>query len=92
MSPADPDATKRGSSPERPRQGPLQWDVFVTPGIPIVTRDKPAGVGETYFQAMSSTLVHGERDAVLVDAFMTVTQASALADWVATRQKNPTTI
>ncbi len=70
----------------------LQWDVFVTPGIPIVTRDKPAGVQETYFQAMASTLIHGVRDAVLVDAFMSVRQANALADWVATRGKNLTTI
>jgi hypothetical protein len=34
----------------------LHWDVFVTPGIPIVTRDRPPGVRETYFQAMASTL------------------------------------
>ena len=32
------------------------------------------------------------RDAVLVDAFMTVKQANALADWVAARGKNLTTI
>jgi hypothetical protein len=25
----------------------LSWDVFVTRGIPIVTRDRPAGVQET---------------------------------------------
>src|SRR5262249_42640419 len=61
----------------------LNWDVFVTPGIPIVTRDKPPGVRETYFQAMASTLIYGMRDAILVDAFMTVEQATALADWVA---------
>jgi hypothetical protein len=59
----------------------LQWDVFVTPGIPIVTRDKPPGIRETFFQATASTLIYGVRDAVLVDAFMTVTQANALADW-----------
>ena len=68
------------------------WDVFVTPGIPIVTPDKPPGVRETYFQAMASTLIYGVRDAVLVDAFMTVKQANALADWVAARGKNLTTI
>ncbi len=56
------------------------WDVFVTPGIPIVTPDKPPGVRETYFQAMASTLIYGVRDAVLVDAFMTVKQANTLAD------------
>ena len=70
----------------------LRWDVFVTPGIPIVTRDKPPGVRETFFQATASTLIYGVRDAVLVDAFMTVKQASALADWVVARGKNLTTI
>src|SRR5467141_407636 len=70
----------------------LNWDVFVTPGIPIVTRDLPPGVREAYFQAMASTLIYGMRDAVLVDAFMTVKQANALADWVAARGKNLTTV
>ena len=32
----------------------LNWEVFVTPGIPIVTRDRPADVCETFFQAMTS--------------------------------------
>src|ERR1700730_7475230 len=70
----------------------LGWDVFVTPGIPIVTRDLPPGVTRAYFQAMASTLIYGARDAVLVDAFMTVKQANALADWVAAKNKNLTTI
>src|SRR5262245_26890319 len=70
----------------------LNWDVFVTPGIPIVTRDKPPGVRETHFQAMASTLIYGERDAILVDAFMTAMQANALADWVAAKNRNLTTI
>jgi glyoxylase-like metal-dependent hydrolase (beta-lactamase superfamily II) len=70
----------------------LNWDVFVTPGVPIVTRDRPPATRETYFQAMASTLIYGMRDAVLVDTFMTVTQANALADWVASKGKNLTTI
>jgi len=70
----------------------LKWDVFMTPGIPIVTGDMPPGVNEVYFQAMASTLIHGMRDAVLVDAFMTVKQANELADWVAASGKNLTTI
>jgi glyoxylase-like metal-dependent hydrolase (beta-lactamase superfamily II) len=70
----------------------LSWEVFVTPGIPIVTLDRPASVRETFFQAMASTLIYGVRDAVLVDAFMTVKQANALADWVASKGKNLTTI
>jgi glyoxylase-like metal-dependent hydrolase (beta-lactamase superfamily II) len=75
-------------------QGPahLKWDVFMTRGISIVTRDMPPGVKEVYFQAMASTLIHGMRDAVLVDAFMTVKQANELADWVAKSGKNLTTI
>jgi glyoxylase-like metal-dependent hydrolase (beta-lactamase superfamily II) len=71
---------------------PLNWDVFMTPGIPIVTGDMPPGVKEVYFQAMASTLIYGMRDAVLVDAFMTIKQANALADWVAASGKNLKTI
>src|SRR5262245_672619 len=70
----------------------LKWNVFMTPGIPTVTSDMPPGVKEAYFQAMASTLIFGMRDAVLVDAFMTVKQANALADWVAASGKNLTTI
>ena len=53
---------------------PLKWDVFVTPGIPIAMAERPAGVRETYFQAMASTLIYGTRNALLVDAFMTVSR------------------
>jgi glyoxylase-like metal-dependent hydrolase (beta-lactamase superfamily II) len=70
----------------------LKWEVFVTPGIPIVTPDRPPAIQETYFQAMAATLIYGVRDAVLVDAFMTIKQATALADWVASKHKNLTTI
>ena len=69
----------------------LKWDVFMTPGIPIVS-NMPPGVNKVYFQAMASTLIYGKRDAVLVDAFMTVKQADTLADWVAASGKNLTTI
>ena len=71
---------------------PLKWEVFVTPGIPIAQAQRPEGVQETYFQAMASTLIYGKTDAILVDAFMTVKQATALADWVASKHKNLTTI
>jgi glyoxylase-like metal-dependent hydrolase (beta-lactamase superfamily II) len=71
---------------------PLNWDVLVTPAIPIVTSDLPPGVKQAMFQAMASTLIYGKRDAVLVDAFMTVKQADDLVDWVAASGKNLTTI
>ena len=70
----------------------LNWEVYVTPGIPIVTPDRPPDVRETYFQAMASTLIYGSEDAILVDAFLTVKQANALANWVASKDKNLTTI
>ena len=66
----------------------LNWDVFVTPGIPIGMADRPPGVHETFFQAMAATLIYGERDAVLVDAYMTVEQANILADWVASKERD----
>jgi glyoxylase-like metal-dependent hydrolase (beta-lactamase superfamily II) len=70
----------------------LNWEVFVTPGIPIVSRDLPPGIKQAYFQAMASTLIYGDKDAVLVDAYMTTKQANTLADWVASKGKNLTTI
>jgi glyoxylase-like metal-dependent hydrolase (beta-lactamase superfamily II) len=64
------------------RSRALGWAVHVTPGIPVVTRDHAPGVDETVFQSMAATLIFGSRDAVLVDTFMTVQQATDLADWV----------
>ena len=71
---------------------PLNWDVLVTPGIPIATSDLPPGTNEAMFQAIASTLIYGKQDAVLVDAFMTVKQADALVDWVVASGKNLTAI
>jgi glyoxylase-like metal-dependent hydrolase (beta-lactamase superfamily II) len=71
---------------------PLKWDVFVTPGIPSITTDLPPGAKQRLWSPMSSTLISGKRDAVLVDTFITVEQASALAEWVAASGKNLTTI
>jgi glyoxylase-like metal-dependent hydrolase (beta-lactamase superfamily II) len=91
MSQIGPNPAKTANAQGNPTEA-LGWDVFVTPGIPIVTRDLPPCVTQAYFQAMASTLIYGARDAVLVDAFMTVKQANALADWVAAKNKNLTTI
>ena len=41
---------------------------------------------------MAATLIYGSEDAVLVNGFMTVKQASDLADWVASKERNLTTI
>jgi len=71
---------------------PLQWDVFVSTQIPVVTSDLPPGVAERRWSPISSTLISGERDAVLVDTFITVEQNRALVEWIAASGKNLTTI
>ena len=70
----------------------LTSKVFVTPGIPIVTSDLPPGQERRLWSPISSTLISGKRDAVLVDTFVTVDQNRALVDWVEASGKNLTTI
>ena len=71
---------------------PLKWDVFVSSQIPVVTTDLPPGVTEMKWSPISSTLISGERDAVLVDTFIAMEQNRTLADWIAASGKNLTTI
>ena len=71
---------------------PLQWHVFVSTQIPVVTSDLPPGVAERRWSPISSTLISGERDAVLVDTFITVEQNRTLVEWIAASEKNLTTI
>lgn len=70
---------------------PLSWDVLVTKRNGV-TRDLPPGLEQLAWVPASSTLIYGQRDAVLVDAFLTVEQTSALVEWVAACGKNLTTI
>src|SRR5207249_11586746 len=52
------------------KNAPLQWSVFVTkrPGL---NRELPPGYESLALVPNSSTLIYGERDAVLVDTFLT---------------------
>src|SRR6266481_5984109 len=70
----------------------LKWDVFVTPSIPVVTTDFAPGEHERPWPPISSTLIYGLRDALLIDSFITLEQARAQADWIASTGKNLTTI
>src|SRR3981189_3420268 len=70
----------------------LRWDVFLAPSLPAITSDLPPGEKERPWPPISSTLIFGERDAVLVDTPITVEQARALTNWVAARGKNLTMI
>src|SRR3984893_12077261 len=70
----------------------LTWEVFLAPSIPAIAPDVPPGETERPWPPISSTLISGERDAVLVDTPITVAQARALADWVVASGKNLTAI
>ena len=69
----------------------LKWDVLVTKRQGL-TRDLPPGKEQWMWVPTSATLISGERDAVLVDALLTVEQTQALVEWVAASGKNLTTI
>ena len=70
----------------------LKWKIYVTPAGATVNDDLPPGETARMWSPTSSILVHGERDAILVDTPVTTAQATALADWVEESGKNLTTI
>src|ERR1700689_3512946 len=69
----------------------LKREVLVT-NRQGLTRNLPPGKEKWMWVPTSATLIYGEREAVLVDAFLTVEQASAVVDWVAAHGKNLTAI
>ncbi|MDT5238465.1 MAG: hypothetical protein QOD97_663 [Mycobacterium sp.] len=70
--------TPQASSPKR-----LGVNVFTAPGKAVVG-ERPRPFGDPLgWDPITSTLIYGEYDAVLVDTLATVAEAEALADWVA---------
>jgi len=69
----------------------LHWKVL-TIKRPGLSRDLPPGKEELMWVANSSTLIYGERDAILVDTFLTTGQSQILLDWVVASGKNLTKI
>jgi len=70
----------------------LSVNVFTAPEKAVVgERPRPFGPPMA-FDPMTSTLIFGEIDAVLVDTLTTVAEAEALANWVALHHRNLTTI
>jgi glyoxylase-like metal-dependent hydrolase (beta-lactamase superfamily II) len=65
----------------------LTWKVLTVKRQGL-TRDLPPGTEELQWVANSSTLISGERDAVLVDTFLTTEQSQTLVDWVVASGKN----
>src|SRR5256712_3266715 len=70
----------------------LTWEVFLAPSIRAIAPDVPPGETARPWPPISSTLISGERDAVLVDTPITVDQSRALVKWLVARGKNLTTI
>ena len=69
----------------------LHWNVL-TIKRPGLVRDLPPGKEELMWVANSSTLICGERDAILVDTFLTTEQSQTLLDWIVASGKNLTAI
>ena len=86
------DSSSTSNSGRTTQNGALRWDVFQAPSIPTITSDLPPGEKERWWPPISSTLISGERDAVLVDTPITVEQAHAVTSWVVASGKNLTTI
>ena len=64
----------------------LAIEVYTTPGRPIVSATTPGGPDDLpTWSPSSATLIYGDHEAILVDAFATYDQADALADWIETK-------
>ena len=70
----------------------LTWDVHVAPSEPLSATDLAPGEEARSWSPISATLISGERDAVLVDALLTVGQADDLAEWIDAHGKKLTTV
>jgi glyoxylase-like metal-dependent hydrolase (beta-lactamase superfamily II) len=70
----------------------LRWEVHVAPSEPLHASDLAPGEEAPSWSPISSTLISGERDAVLVDALLTVGQAHNLVEWIDGHGKNLTTV
>src|SRR5215469_6487479 len=71
---------------------PLTWDVYVTQPEPTVDPDLPPGARQRLFSPVTATFICGHRDAILVDALLTLDQARRLAGWIAAHRKNLTSV
>jgi len=69
----------------------LQWKLL-TKKRAGVTQGVPAGKENLAWVTNTVTLIYGERDAILVDTFLSVQHSKELVDWVAESGKNLTTI
>jgi glyoxylase-like metal-dependent hydrolase (beta-lactamase superfamily II) len=69
----------------------LQWELLIKKRGSS-TQGVPPGKEHLTWVASTVTLIHGERDAVLVDTFLTAQHCQELVDWVVASGKNLVTI
>jgi len=62
---------------------PLKHEVFVTEQIPQSSREPLPDGSTRMWSPITSTLITGSQDAILVDPPMTIEQAGAVGDWIA---------
>ncbi len=68
----------------------LSYDVFVSDPIPLSVNGLLPNGEPHRFSPLSTTLIHGKTDAVLVDPPLTIDQAQAVGAWVAASGKKLT--
>src|SRR5271156_6863963 len=68
--------------------GTLNWAVHVTAEQPVMSSQVAPGEKERKWPPIASTLIFGEREAVLVDPALTIDQGQDLAAWIADTRKN----
>ena len=62
---------------------PLQWKLFIRKRA-SATQGVPPGKDDLKWVANTTTLIHGEHEALLVDTFLSDAQTAELANWIAT--------
>jgi glyoxylase-like metal-dependent hydrolase (beta-lactamase superfamily II) len=66
---------------------PLQYQLHISEPIPFASPDTAPNGERQMFQYIATTLISGERDAVLVDPPMTTEQSAHVIDWVGSSGK-----
>lgn len=65
----------------------LTFETYSSAPIPVATTELVPNGDKRMFSPLTTTLISGERDAVLVDPPMTIDQSRAVGDWVAASGK-----
>jgi len=71
----------------------LALEIFSAPSRPVIRPERPlAPPGGWNWPPTAAVLIAGERDAVIVDTLVTMTDAEQLADWIEARRRRLTMI